>query len=592
MRKILAISALLLLLPAPVIAKPAKIKGKLTEPDYQILATDSSGSSVASKKQKFKLRVNFNSGTISLVDSGGSVAGPVVLAYRNAAGKFFTYSQALTAGICGQSGTTAVTGFRIRGKQKRRSLVLGSVTVDNSSGFAYASKKPKKKLLLTGASSSVDENCIPAGAGGRLGLTTAAAGSGIARLAALANDDSDGDGLLNSKDPDDDNDGAADQFDVDRNGDGILDFYQKDPFGNFIGDDGDDEDDEGDDGSDIDDDEDDDFDPFFTFIFSNLNVFIDDTLNLHTGNFEQSEIDEFVREHLTMVVGVPGRGNAGGDEDGPVDFPVHIDCNGLPYCSTGGTGTIADFGGSLVGAKFPEDFDDEGNGQGRIDEVAALNPIGDFFLRPNATAQEIRPGNVITQLFTPRKRLIKKPLMLEFVFNTVPALKSLKPGESNPTTTVINYPVDANGPGTQNNCFQHDTSNGQKVEFTVYRPQRPGIQAAGEAPYMDMGNLLIVVSADHENGGISFCPASAFSSNDPDLVPFTGDPDGGDPNPELGLRDIKGDVPFSSESENTFTFSLDLQECTGQLTGRTQLGIKLRTPRNDNSSLNFCIDRN
>ena len=137
----------------------------------------------------------------------------------------------------------------------------------------------------------------------------------------------------------------------------------------------------------------------------------------------------------------------------------------------------------------------------------------------------------------------------------------------------------------------NDTTNGQKVEFTVYRPQRPGIQPAGEAQYMDMGHLLIVASADHENGGISFCPASAFSSNDPDLLPYTGIPGDGDPNPELGLRDIKGDVPFDPVSENAFTFSLDLQACTGQLTGRTQLDIKMRTPRNDNSSVTFCINR-
>ena len=250
---------------------------------------------------------------------------------------------------------------------------------------------------------------------------------------------------------DSDNDGIADQFDVDSNGDGILDFYQKDPFGNFIGEGGDDEDD---DNIDEDVDEDEDFDPFFSFIFSNLNVFIDNALNLHTGSFSQSVIDEFVRQNLTMVIGVPGRGNANNGEDEPADFPVHIDCNGLPYCSPGGTGTIADFGGDMVGAKFPEEFDDQENGQGRIDEVAALNPIGDFFLRPNATAQEIRPGNVVTQLFKPKRKLIKRPLMLEFVFNTVPALKSLKLGESNPTTTVISYPVGADGPGTQNNCFQ------------------------------------------------------------------------------------------------------------------------------------------
>ena len=124
MRKILAISALLLLPSLPVMAQPAKIKGKLTEANYQILATNSSGSSVTSKKQRFKLRPKFKSGSISLVDPGGNVAGPVMLAYRNAAGKIFTYSQALASGICGQPGTTAVTGFKARGKKSVRYSIL------------------------------------------------------------------------------------------------------------------------------------------------------------------------------------------------------------------------------------------------------------------------------------------------------------------------------------------------------------------------------------------------------------------------------------------------------------------------------------
>lgn len=582
--KVIILVTISLLLSSPAIgfAAPKKIKGALTESGYQIFASSATGSSVSTRSQDFRLKANFKRGALSLVDDTGNVAGPIILAIQNAAGKLFRYENALSNGICEQAGTKAITGFNIVpvGRRLRRVLNLGTVTVDTQNGYGFISNRIRRKQLFRKAFSLVDSNCVPEGAGGKLGLSTLASNTlkdfSVPRLL----DDADNDGLEDARDPDIDNDGIANVFDLDRNGDGILDFYQRDPAGNFISDGSEDDEDDSDD-EDNDDDSDIDGDEYFAFLFSNLTISLADTLNLYTGTFTQNEIDTFVRNNITLVMGVPGDG----------EFPVETDCTGLSYCSPGGTGEIASFGGGNPGASFPDEFDADADGFGRIDEEASLNPIGDFFLKPRADTTEIKPGNVITQIFTPRRKEIRRPLLLEFVFNTNPAIKSLKFGETNPTTTVVSYPVASNGPGTDGNCFQHDSTFGQKVDFVVYRPQRPGIQAAGEAEFMDMGNLRIVASVSHNDGPIVYCPANSFSTTDPDLEPFTGYPGDTDPNQELGLLDTKGDMPFNELGENTLSFTLDLEACTGATSGTTRIDLKLRTPRNDNAQQQFCIER-
>lgn len=565
------------------------IKGSLSEENYQIIASDKKSNSVSSRAQNFKLKTNFKKGTLALTDSNGNVAGPVVLAVKNRAGKVFTFEQALNDGICEKNGSKAITGFKINKRTTRRGrevqkLNLGTVTVNSDSGFAYTSRKPRKQDLLGSASAEVDSNCVPQGAGGKLGL--ASINQSSAKVDSIQiNADTDSDRLADENDPDDDNDGIADAFDLDSNGDGVLDFYQTDAVGNFVGDDEDDDldddldDDDGpvddDDGNDIDD------DPNFAFWFTNMQVDLPETLNLHIGNFSQDEIDEFVESNLNMAMKVPRAG----------ERPVEIDCTGLTYCTLGGTGTIANYGGDNSGAPFPADFDEDGNGFGRIDGPASDNPIGDFFLKPNVGTSGIQPGNVIVQVIELANRVVKRPLMLNFLFNTTPAIKTLKLGQNNIATKTITYPVAPGGEGTDGNCFVHDISNGQNVVFTVHRPQRPGIIAAGESEYMDMGNLRIVVSTNHEGGNHSYCPAEAFSTSDPDLTLFTGYPGDTDPNQELGLLDTKGDTAFDGDVENTFTFSLDLEACTGATTGTTVLDLKLRTPRNDNAGQRFCIER-
>lgn len=578
----------ILLAPDASNAACKRFIGTLSEPGYQVLATDADGNSIATKEQSFRVRPSSCAATLALVSPEGNTAGPVVIGYQRK-GKLFSYTQAISRGICSQEGTKAVIGFDINARKPKRganpgNLNLGTITVDATNGFAYSQRKPKKKQILRSALAAVDSSCVPVGAGGKLGLSAL---STTARdsIRISAEGDSDGDKVPDGKDLDDDNDGIHDSFDADSNGDGILDFYQE----GFDGPSGDDGDDEGDDGDDGDDDGDDDDGPIendeeepFTFLFSNMFTDIFDTLNLHVGSFGQAEIDAFVQNRLNLAMGVPGDG----------DFEVELDCTGLAYCSTGGTGTATNGpgGAGQAGTPFPDSFDADSDGLGRIDEVASQNEIGDFFLDPNVTTASIRPGNVISQLYTRNRKSVTRPLMLEFYFVTVPALRSLKLGENATSTVEVSYPVAQNGPGTDGNCFQHSIANGQKVTLTVHRPQRPGIQAAGEAEFMDMGNLRIVAFTDNGTGGGTYCPASAFSTTDPNLVPYTGEGDP-DPNAELGLLDTKGDQPFSSSDANTFTFTLDLQQCTGVTSGRTNISLKVRTPRNDNAQQRFCIDR-
>ncbi len=545
----------------PAFAATSKIKGKLADGSYRVigLGADGQGRTIASSSSGgFSLDGTSGAGTtLSLQSTDGSYFGPVLVAIQTKSGKIMTVKAARAQKACGKSGAKAITGLKFPSKNSKSKgaavLSVGTVKIDVDHRFGYLSGIVQKEALFVSARSAVDSNCTPAGAGGKLGLSKASGAKSL-RLASASTDDADGDGVKNSLDADDDNDGVMDSFDVDADGDGIQD-YNEEEAGDKKGE-----------------------EEFPSYIFTNFQLDFEKAYNMHSMPVSQELIDTRMQKYTGIAMGLAGKG----------EFPVELDGQGLSYLTTGGTGRISTQQ-NWEGIPFPDSFDSDGNGMGSVNEAISATGRFDFQLATHATSSQIKAGDIITQVFKKNGKEYRLPLMLEFVFQTTPIITSIKLGENAPETTTISYPIADSAPGTMNNCLAYNaTTQGSKLTFTVERPQRKGIVEAGEAEYMDMGNLRYVVSVSN-NGSVRFCPASSFSSTDPNLTKYV-DPTGMGYDEE-GFVDTKGDTPFTGSS-NALTFTVDLQDCTGTSTGeRTSITIKARTPRNDNSGQMVCITR-
>lgn len=158
--------------------------------------------------------------------------------------------------------------------------------------------------------------------------------------------------------------------------------------------------------------------------------------------------------------------------------------------------------------------------------------------------------------------------MLNFVFNTTPAVKTV-------TTGVGSFDVDyAANPrkGSRQSCFPVPASDPVTVTLTGWRPQRPGNSGVGEGEWVDIGHSSITI--DIPNGacapsggcapqGPGNCQPSSYSTTDPTLT-LAGD----------ALTDAKDDQ--NADPANTFTFAVDLSNCLsargGQLEFRRDAG--------------------
>src|SRR6185369_9490177 len=149
-------------------------------------------------------------------------------------------------------------------------------------------------------------------------------------------------------------------------------------------------------------------------VFSQLGVKLERSLNANAAQVTDAQIDGLVQGTTTappfqpigmfLVFTLPAN-------------DLELDCGGLSYCTSGGSGRIRPPGGFDPGPSFPSCCDSDGDGSGTM--TASQNGPGgpEWQLYPLATASQIRSGDVFV---TSRG----ETAALNFVFNTTPALVS------------------------------------------------------------------------------------------------------------------------------------------------------------------------
>lgn len=316
-------------------------------------------------------------------------------------------------------------------------------------------------------------------------------------------------------------------------------------------------------------------------VFSNLKLDMDESINLHATGLSTSVVDLALRYAQTLAIEV-----AGG-----VGETTELDCGGLTYCSAGGTGASP----PPIGTPFPYIpggvFDPDGDGFGSIEK----GPTGDFQLKTGATSSSIAGGDTLIERVTSARGAERQiPGVLNFVFTSTPALKTIG-GNSIPTQT-IDYALTSNRIGSFNNCVTVPATGPVVVTLSGWRPQRPGVAAAGEGAYVDIGNSLITIDIPNApsalgtgspSRGPGNCVASAYQESDPNLSIGS-----------EGLQDNKGDVDASAS--NTFEFAINVTDCLAAAQGgaiswapgeQLQLDLQFRSRDGDNAAQKFCLTR-
>ena len=304
-------------------------------------------------------------------------------------------------------------------------------------------------------------------------------------------------------------------------------------------------------------------DPSMAQLFLPMN----ETVNDDASGISQADIDQALKSNLDLKLLQIPSGSL-----------VELDCNGLTYCSPGGTGQAQLEGcqgpQNLCQVPFPSAIADPATGYGEIvgpnapSDLLGKDPNNgrEFSLVPGATSSQIGSGDVLTEVVTSDGITTETPTTLDFVFSTVPAIASYSDTAGDSGT--ITYP-DVSQLGTADNPI--DVAAGPDgdvvVTFTVWRPQRAGVAGAGEPPLMDIGNLWYSFdSASAPTEGqvgsptAPQCSASSYSNLSPTLT-LEGSGSGQDfaPPGDGSLVDSASDTAASSS--NTITFTVDLTQC-------------------------------
>ena len=242
----------------------------------------------------------------------------------------------------------------------------------------------------------------------------------------------------------------------------------------------------------------------------------------------------------------------------PSGTPPELDCVGLSYCSTGGTGRAL-FPGMdehATAPRFPDEFDSDGDGFGELGSAP-----GGLYLSHGATSSEIRTGQVLIQRVVRDGEEIEFPGTLQYVFVTGPVLVSYNDTGGN--AGAVSYPFDSSesfrvAPGADGRVV---------LTLTFFRPQRrriagdPAPSSGESGEWTDIGGLTYAVDVSNVSGSSGpsggQCPQSAFSTSDPNLTPAPPTPG----SPAGGLVDGFTDTPASPQ--NTLTFALDTSRCPG-----------------------------
>lgn len=348
--------------------------------------------------------------------------------------------------------------------------------------------------------------------------------------------DPDGDGLIGNLDNDDDNDGKLDNYDSSSGSpvSGSTAFK----------------------------------------VFSNLKLDIDQSLNQHSTGISTARIDAALAAVQTLAIQVAGTGTA----------TTELDCGSLRYCSSGGTGSVANgsqpFPGTAGGT-----LDSDADGFGTV----TRGSTGDFQLKTGASSTTIGAGDAYIERVTDSSGAETEVTgMLNFVFTGTPALQSVTVnGGAAQTVSYSSSPI----LGSRNNCIAVPASGNVSVALTGWRPQRFDSTGA----LIDIGNSLITV--DIPNGpssgggsgstGPGNCVSSSYSTSDTSLSVTTN-----------GLQDSKADQTTSVS--NTYSFTIDLTAClaatpSGAITwaaGETLFtDLQFRSLDGDNAAQKFCFTR-
>ena len=441
--------------------------------------------------------------------------GPLVLGIKDGK-KIYSVAQARKKKICRKTTARALTGL----KASKRSL---KVVLKDADGMAYLDSIPPGNSFDAGILAKVDSSCVPTGAKHRLGMPTALA---KARAKALAEDCS---GMTSN---DKDNDSIPDNFDADNNNNGTLDNDDSqcnDMQGTGGGENS-------------------------FWMFSNFHLDFQNSLNLSMPgiNITKEMVDDRLRTYNGLAIQVVGGGQS----------PVELDCGSLSYCGAGGTGTVSDGPGGNGGTPFPGTpggaYDPDSDGKGSIQP----GPTRDFQLKTNASSDEIKAGDVLIEEVTADGKTTQFAGMLNFAFFTTPALKEISIAGGD--TYTISYPVSPGDPGTEGNCFKVPATGDVAATLTMWRPQRKGNAASGEAEYVDMGNLRWQTNipnapeippipgqpVSEPSQGPGVCSGNELTYPAIDAS-FTREND--------GLKDHLGDV--ASSPGNTFSFTINYTEC-------------------------------
>ena len=313
---------------------------------------------------------------------------------------------------------------------------------------------------------------------------------------------------------------------------------------------------------------------------SQMFLSMSDTVNVDAAGVTQADLDTTLQTWGDLALNVPT-----GDL-------VELNCNGLSFCSAGGSGQaqmsglpntnpqqpqLSAFGYDQI-TPFPASSLDPATGFGEI--VGPAVPTGmlgtdsngqEFNLDPRASTADIGSGDVITEVVTANGVTTDIPTTIDFVFNTVPAISAYS--DSAGGSGTVTYP-DTSGMGTPNNPIKAAAgANGDvTVTFTVFRPQRPGVAGAGEPAFMDIGHLGYAV--DFHAGplggsglslvnstGSGYCSTASYS-NPSSTLTLEGPVASGGLGPTTGtswLVDSANDQPASPS--NTFSFTIDLSQC-------------------------------
>jgi hypothetical protein len=302
-----------------------------------------------------------------------------------------------------------------------------------------------------------------------------------------------------------------------------------------------------------------------------LDLPINLSVNADAAGVALADIDSVLEAHLVLgLINVPASAGL-----------VELNCNGLSFCSPGGSGEAELASGAGSGAApnvaFPAASVDPATGLGELVGPAAPagllspgpNQLDGFTLLPNAPSGQVGSGDVITENVTSKGASTQVPTTLDFVFLTTPALSSYADTAGDSGNVVYPEPTTA-GPDTALGTGRDPIKvapgpNGDVVAtLAFFRPQRLGISGAGEPQFMDIGHLNYTISAGLMQPGRSSgpCPLAAYADPSRSLAVTRGTNNFPTGVKEFGLlTDAAADQPASAA--NALSVTVDLTRCVG-----------------------------